>query len=100
MTVIYLHVHVHCANIQFYCETNRCYVYYITCMLSVFSDPNNPVSVQQFLPTTWLEYNNASQHYLDITPVMTQDAVKQRLAAKQVHFWLNLLPSLLEFSGH
>ena len=61
-----------------------------------FRNPNVPISVKQYLPTTWQEYSSTSQNYLDITPTMTSSSVKQKIRARKMFLWLKLLPLLLK----
>ena len=51
------------------------------------------------VPTHWPEYNMTSQNYLDITPSVTSSSVKQRIAARRMALWLDLLPSLMQMKN-
>lgn len=55
-------------------------------------NPNQPYSI----PATWPQYDMTSQTYMDITPTITPESVKQHIAAKRMAFWLELLPKLLK----
>ena len=59
-----------------------------------FSDPNKPVDVQQYLKSTWPEYDMTSQKYINITPDLGTDTVQERFAARQVQFWTKLIPTI------
>ena len=57
-----------------------------------YRNPNGPNSI----PASWPKYDMMSQQYLDISSQITPGSVKQRIAARRMEFWLNLLPELLK----
>ena len=74
------------------------FIYFAVLLLSLYfnssRDPNHPVDVQQYINTTWTEYEPVSQNYLDITPEMNYRSVRRRFAARALQFWSRLMPTL------
>ena len=70
------------------------YLSFIKLNSNLFSyrNPNGPSSI----PTSWPKYDMMSQQYLDISTQITPGSVKQRIAARRMEFWLNLLPELFK----
>ncbi|KAL4226243.1 Carboxylesterase 5A [Mactra antiquata] len=61
-------------------------------------NPNYPVSLQPLYDVTWPEYDGTDEKYLVIDENMTPSSVKQRLAARAVEFWNNVLPAVQTYS--
>ena len=59
----------------------------------IFRNPNTPTNVRQWFDINWQKYGT-EKNYLEITPDMTQNSVKTRLAARGVEFWNNVIPKL------
>ena len=83
--------------VQIYDRAKRQYVKNMSLCFknsNVFSyrNPNGPNSI----PASWPKYDMMSQQYLDISSQITEESVKQRIAARRMEFWLNLLPELLK----
>ena len=67
-----------------------------TCdVLFLIRNPNEPADIQDYTNTEWPKYERGSEQYIHITRQMSADSVGRRLFAREVNFWTNVLPRVI-----
>ena len=55
-----------------------------------------PVDLRPYLNTTWPEYDNDKQQYIDLSTDMSAASVKQQFNARGTAFWTKLVPEIVK----